>query len=56
MDIDIGEQEKDRITVYIGDDAAELSENFCLKHGFDHETQKTLEDQLNFKINKVLEK
>lgn len=53
IDIDTGDGEKDRITVYKGDSAGLLAEEFCEKHGFDLETQETLLRQLQAKIDKV---
>ncbi|MFM7855939.1 MAG: hypothetical protein ACKO96_29460 [Flammeovirgaceae bacterium] len=38
VDIDIGEDQKDRITVYVGDSPEQLAKDFCTKHGFDEET------------------
>ena len=35
IDIDIGDGNKDRITVYEPDSAKELASNFCQKHEFD---------------------
>ena len=42
VDIDIGEQEKDRITVFYGDKPMDLAKEFCNKHGFDKDTEETL--------------
>ena len=42
IDVDTGEDQKDRITVYKGDSARLLAEEFCQKHGFDLDTQETL--------------
>jgi hypothetical protein len=53
VDIDIGEDQKDRITVLPNDNASDLAQEFCEKHGFDYETQCTLEQQLMLKIEKV---
>ena len=53
VDIDIGEEQKDRITVLRSDSARDLALRFCQKHGFDYETQCTLEQQLLMKIDKV---
>lgn len=46
VDIDIGDGQKDRISVYKGNKAAVLAKEFCQKHGFDEETRESLEDQL----------
>ena len=56
IEIDIGEseQEKDRITVYKGDDPKTLAHEFCLKHNLlDGETEAMLELQVQQKIDKV---
>ena len=46
IDIDIGPNQKDRITIYKNDDPREVSIDFCQKHQLDDDTQKILENQL----------
>ena len=38
VDIDIGDNEKDRITIFKGQKPEDLARDFCDKHGFDDET------------------
>lgn len=57
IDVDIGENEQDRITVYSGNDPHLLASEFCLKHQIDdRETLAVLEEQLIQKIKKVKSK
>ena len=51
-----GEPIKHRIPVFKGDDPAKLSEQFCIKHGYDLDTQDSLEQSLNQKIGEVVSK
>jgi hypothetical protein len=54
IDVDIGENEQDRITVYPGNGPHELAKEFCRKHQIeDNETLEVLEAQLVQKIDKV---
>ena len=47
IDVDIGENEQDRITVFQGDDPRALAQKFCLKHSIDDaEIVTVLEQQL----------
>jgi hypothetical protein len=39
IDIEIGDGEKDRISVYDNDSPTKLSKEFCVKHKFDMDTQ-----------------
>lgn len=45
-----GQEDKVRLTVNRGDSAREVARRFCEQHGFDHDTQDTLEAQLRIKI------
>jgi hypothetical protein len=38
IDIEISESEKDRITVYEGDDPSVLASNFCSRHNLNLQT------------------
>jgi hypothetical protein len=54
IDVDIGENEQDRITVFQGDNPRDLAEKFCLKHTIeDTEIVTVLEKQLQEKIRKI---
>jgi hypothetical protein len=54
IDVDIGENEQDRITVYPGDDPHELAKSFCNKHSIeDEDILVVLENQLIEKIKKI---
>ena len=41
--------------MHMSDKAPILAKEFCEKHGFDEETRASLQDQLQEKINKVLQ-
>lgn len=51
-----GEPIKHRIPVYRGDHPAKLAEEFCIKHGYDLDTQDNLEQSLSQKIGEVVSK
>jgi len=51
-----GEPIKHRIPVFKGDQANILAENFCIKHGYDLDTQHNLEQSLRQKIGEVVSK
>jgi hypothetical protein len=51
-----GEPIKHRIPVYRGDQADKLAEQFCIKHGYDFDTQDNLEQSLRQKIGEVVTK
>lgn len=54
IDVDIGDNEQDRITVFEGDDPHVLAVGFCQKHQIeDKDIQMVLEQQLIEKINKI---
>ena len=54
IDVDIGEDEPERIVVYQNDNPHKLASDFCKKHGIiDEETATILEEQLKEKIKKV---
>jgi hypothetical protein len=53
VDIDIGDDEKDRITIFKGEKPEDLAKEFCMKHGFDESTEAMLIKQLHEKIDKV---
>lgn len=51
IDVDIGDNEQDRITVFTGDDPHQLAVEFCQKHQIeDSDIQMVLEQQLIEKI------
>ena len=54
IDINLGEDQPERIIVYEGDQAEVLAKNFCEKHGLDDDTREKLEEQLNMQIKNVL--
>lgn len=51
-----GEPIKHRIPVYRGDQADQIAEQFCIKHGYDFDTQDNLEESLRQKIGEVVTK
>ena len=51
-----GEPIKHRIPVFKGDQAQLLAEQFCVKHGYDLDTQHNLEQSLRQKIGEVVSK
>ena len=54
IDVDISDNETDRIIVFMGDDPKKLAKDFCKKHNLsDIETQNMLEQQLLGKIEKI---
>ena len=51
-----GEPIKHRIPVFRGDQPNKLAEDFCIKHGYDLDTQDSLEQSLQQKIGEVVSK
>lgn len=51
-----GEPIKHRIPIYRGDQPNILAEDFCIKHGYDLDTQDNLEQSLRQKIGEVITK
>ena len=56
VDVNLGQDEQQRIVVYEGDTAEDLAEKFCAEHQLDEETQKNLEALLEQQIASVLTK
>lgn len=56
VDVNLGGDNSERIVVYEGDTAEELSHRFCEEHGLDEDTREKLEDLLQSQIASVLTK
>ncbi|CDW86302.1 UNKNOWN [Stylonychia lemnae] len=56
VDINLGENQNERIIVFQGDSPTSLAQEFSLKNGIDGETQKKLEILLRSQIEKVKQK
>jgi len=50
VDINLGEEQVERIVVYDGDTSDELAESFSNKHGLDNDTQVKLRDLIEQQI------
>jgi hypothetical protein len=44
IDINLGEENPERIIVFEGDNATDLSTQFCKKHNLDEDTRQKLEE------------
>jgi hypothetical protein len=54
VDINLGEDQIERIVVFEGDTAGELAREFSQKHGLDLETQLKLRDLIDQQIQNVI--
>ena len=54
IDVDTGNNEKDRIEVFHGDEPAKLAAEFCEKHDYDEATQATLQKMIEDRLKKAL--
>lgn len=54
VDINLGDDQVERIVVYEGNTAEELAQEFSLKHGLDEETSVKLKDLIDHQIQNVL--
>jgi hypothetical protein len=54
IDVDTGENAKDRIEVYKDDQPAELAARFCEKHDYDQATFENLQRMIEERLRKVL--
>ena len=54
VDINLGENQQERIVVYEGDTAEGLADKFCELHGLDEETRGKLCELLESQISQVL--
>jgi len=56
IDIDTGENEKDRIEVFKDDQPDQLAKKFCEKHNYDESTFDTLKQMIEERLKKALSK
>ena len=56
IDIDTGENQKDRIELFKDDDPVELAKRFCEKHDYDQSTFETLHTMIEERLKKALKK
>ena len=56
VDVNLGGDASERIIVYEGDTAIDLSHRFCDEHGLDEDTREKLEELLQSQISSVLTK
>lgn len=56
IDVDTGENEKDRIEVFKDDQPAQLAKKFCEKHNYDESTFETLKQMIEERLRKALNK
>ena len=56
VDVNLGGDMSERIVVYEGDTAVDLSHRFCDEHGLDEDTREKLEELLQSQISSVLTK
>lgn len=54
VDINLGDEQVERIVVYEGNTAAELAQEFSIKHGLDEETNAKLRELIDQQIQNVL--
>ena len=54
--MDTGNNQKDRIEVFNGDEPAALAAQFCQKHDYDENTQETLKLMIEDRLKKALVK